>query len=62
MIGKLESFSRVLESRDKMDKTKVLQQIISLRYMIDNYREARMFWKVAELHLEIARLQAILEA
>jgi hypothetical protein len=35
-------------------------QIVSLRYDIDNYRQARMFGKVAELRLEIARLEAIL--
>lgn len=35
-------------------------RIVSLRFDIDNYREARMYHKVAELQLEIARLQGIL--
>lgn len=35
-------------------------RIVSMRFDIDNYREARMFNKVAELQLEIARLQGIL--
>jgi len=39
---------------------KINYQIISLRYDIDNYRNARMFGKVAELRLEIARLEGIL--
>lgn len=43
-----------------MTREKINYQIISLRYDIDNYREARMFGKVAELRLEIARLEAIL--
>jgi hypothetical protein len=37
-----------------------MQTIISLRFDIDNYREARMYGKVAELRLEIARLEALL--
>lgn len=41
-------------------KMKIMETIISLRYDIDNYREARMFAKVAELRLEIARLEALL--
>jgi len=45
-----------------MDKMKIMSQIISLRYMIDNYREARMYGKVAELRLEIARLESLLRA
>ena len=43
-----------------MTREKINYQIISLRYEIDNYREARMFGKVAELRLEIARLEAML--
>lgn len=43
-----------------MTREKINYRIISLRYDIDNYREARMFAKVAELRLEIARLEAIL--
>lgn len=35
-------------------------KIISLRYDIDNYRQLRNFYKIAELRLEIARLQGIL--
>ena len=35
-------------------------RIVSLRYDIDNYRAARMFHKVAELRMEIERLQDIL--
>ena len=41
-------------------KEKLNRQIVDLRYEIDAYRECRMFGKVAELTLEIARLQAIL--
>jgi len=41
-------------------KMKIMEKIISLRYDIDNYREARQFAKVAELRLEIARLEALL--
>jgi hypothetical protein len=43
-----------------MDRLKIMQTIISLRFDIDNYREARMYGKVAELRLEIARLEALL--
>lgn len=43
-----------------MDNMKIMQTIVNLRYMIDNYRDARMYGKVAELRLEIARLQALL--
>lgn len=39
---------------------KIMETIISLRYDIDNYRKARQFGKVAELRLEIARLEALL--
>jgi hypothetical protein len=45
-----------------MDRMKIMGQIISLRYMIDTYREARMYGKVAELRLEIARLESLLRA
>lgn len=45
-----------------MDKIAIFQRIVSLRYMMDNYRDARMFGKVAELRLEIARLEALLRA
>ena len=41
-------------------KMKIMQEIISLRYEMDNYREMRMFGKVAEIRLEIARLQSLL--
>jgi hypothetical protein len=43
-----------------MDRKSIMFRIISLRFEIDNYREARMFGKVAELRLEIARLEGIL--
>jgi hypothetical protein len=43
-----------------MTHESISYQIVSLRYDIDNYRQARMFGKVAELRLEIARLEAIL--
>jgi len=43
-----------------MDRQKILYEIVSLRYEIDNYREARMYGKVAQIRLEIARLEAIL--
>lgn len=43
-----------------MNVSEINVKIISLRYDIDNYREARMFHKVAELRMEIARLQGIL--
>lgn len=39
----------------------IMRQIISLRFDLDNFREARMFGKVAEIRLEIARLEGILE-
>jgi hypothetical protein len=41
-------------------KMKIMREIISLRYDLDNYREIRMFGKVAEIRLEIARLEAML--
>ncbi len=43
-----------------MDKLKVLETIINLQWKMDDYREARMYGKVAEIRLEIARLQALL--
>ncbi len=43
-----------------MDKLKVLETIINLRWQMDDYREARMYGKVAEIRLEIARLEALL--
>ena len=39
---------------------KINYKIISLRFEIDNYRQDRKYHKVAELQLEIARLQGIL--
>ena len=39
----------------------IMREIISLRFDLDNFREARMFGKVAEIRLEIARLEGILE-
>ena len=35
-------------------------RIVSLRMEMDDMREARLFHRVAEIRLEIARLQAIL--
>lgn len=43
-----------------MDKLKVMQEIISLRYDMDFYREERNWYKVAEIRLEIARLESLL--
>jgi hypothetical protein len=43
-----------------MEKLKVMQEIIGLRYELDNYRNDRNWYKVAEIRLEIARLQALL--
>ena len=43
-----------------MDRKSIMFAIISLRFEIDDYREARMFGKVTELRLEIARLEGIL--
>lgn len=41
-------------------QTNVNRRIIDLRYEMDDAREARMFHRVAEIRLEIARLQAML--
>lgn len=41
-------------------KMKILQKIVDLRWEMDNYRSARMYGKVAEIRLEIARLEALL--
>jgi len=35
-------------------------KIVSLRMDIDNYRQVRQFGKVAELRLEIARLEGLI--
>jgi hypothetical protein len=43
-----------------MDRLKVMQEIIGLRYELDNYRNDRNWYKVAEIRLEIARLEALL--
>lgn len=43
-----------------MDKIKVMEKIVNLRWEMDDYREARMYGKVAEIRLEIARLEAML--
>jgi uncharacterized small protein (DUF1192 family) len=48
------------QGEKKMTKDEIFYRIVSLRFEIDSYREARMFHKVAELRLEIARLQGIL--
>ena len=44
-----------------MMREDIMREIISLRFDLDNYRECRMFGKVAEIRLEIARLEGILE-
>jgi hypothetical protein len=41
-------------------KMKIVQRIIDLRWEMDDYRQARMYGKVAEIRLEIARLEAML--
>jgi hypothetical protein len=41
-------------------KMKILEKIVDLRYEMDDYREMRMFGKVAEIRLEIARLETLL--
>jgi hypothetical protein len=41
-------------------KMKIAQRIIDLRWEMDDYRQARMYGKVAEIRLEIARLEAML--
>jgi hypothetical protein len=46
--------------REMNDMELINYKIISLRYDIDNYRQLRNFYKIAELRLEIARLQGIL--
>jgi hypothetical protein len=43
-----------------MEKLKVMQEIIGLRYELDNYRNDRNWYKVAQIRLEIARLEALL--
>ena len=43
-----------------MDRLKILERIVGLRWELDDYREARMYGKVAEIRLEIARLEALL--
>lgn len=44
----------------KQMKMKIIQRIIDLRWEMDDYRAARMYGKVAEIRLEIARLEALL--
>ena len=41
-------------------KMKIMEKIVDLRYEMDDYREMRMYGKVAEIRLEIARLEALL--
>lgn len=53
-------FRVLMMENGKMDKKKILYNIVSLRYDLDNYRQARQFGKVAEIRLEIARLQSLL--
>lgn len=44
----------------KTFQQEINHRIVSLRFEIDNYRADRNYNKVAELQLEIARLQGIL--
>lgn len=41
-------------------KEKIFYQIVNLRFEIDGCREARMYKRIGELKMEIARLQSIL--
>lgn len=41
-------------------KMKIMEKIVDLRNEMDDYRDMRMFGKVAEIRLEIARLEALL--
>ena len=41
-------------------KMKIVERIVNLRWEMDDYRQARMYGKVAEIRLEIARLEALL--
>lgn len=43
-----------------MNRESVLVAIVNLRSDLAAYREARMYGKIADIYLEIARLQAIL--
>ena len=46
--------------RKEMTIEEMNYRIVSLRMDMDNYREARQFGKVAELRLEIARLEGVI--
>jgi uncharacterized small protein (DUF1192 family) len=48
------------EKKMKTFQQEINHRIVSLRFEIDNYRADRNYNKVAELQLEIARLQGIL--
>jgi len=41
-------------------KMKIMREIVNLRYDMDFYREERNWYKVAQIRLEIARLEAML--
>lgn len=41
-------------------KMQIMREIVSLRFEMDDYRQMRMYHKVAEIRLEIARLEALL--
>jgi len=41
-------------------KMKILQEIISLRFDLDNYKEAREWVMVRKIRLEIAKLEDML--
>jgi ribosomal protein L29 len=46
--------------RKEMTIEEMNYRIVSLRMDMDNYREARQFGKVAELRLEIARIEGVI--
>lgn len=43
-----------------MDRNKIVDKIVSLRFDVDNYMEDRDYRKVAELRKMISNLEAIL--
>lgn len=60
-IDEAKMLDRIDRKKDrKQMKMKIIQRIIDLRWEMDDYRAARMYGKVAEIRLEIARLEALL--
>lgn len=41
-------------------KMNIMREIVNLRYDMDFYREEQNWYKVAQIRLEIARLEAML--